>query len=256
MTIDYQGSGYYQASTESITVTANPLETEIELGLDMASSTYGDVVTATVTIGAGSATTLPSGTITLFDGQEQIATAESAGAQTEITLSELDAGTHALTATFTPADLNLASTATSDSSPLSVSALAVTPEVTLGQDSISYGDSISGSVSANAFGQPVAGTVQVSVGENTVEASPVEGGGWTFTLPTTGVGVGTATVTATLTTTSGNYAGQSGAAELGIDVGVSHADVSVDAQAINVGDDVTVTVTVPEATTGEEVTVT
>jgi DNA-binding beta-propeller fold protein YncE len=168
-----------------LAVSPSPLATtSTSVSSSVNPSSAGQSVTFTAAVGRGSATAVPSGSVTFEDGSTTLGTGTLSGANASFTTSSLSVGTHAISAVYS-GDSNFAG---STSSPLSQTVTAGggagggggggggqgQPTTTLLGHPTSTGASVSDKLTCHgASGQSCAITEQLTSTETTSNGTPV-----------------------------------------------------------------------------------
>jgi hypothetical protein len=165
----YSGDTNFLGST-SFPTTISVVNTTSTTVLEVvpASSTYGDAVQikATVTPAAGAGTSTPTGTVTFFDGEDQLENpVELSNGVAVAPFALIPAGNHSLRAVYS-GDSTYASS-TSSVAPLSIARLATTSTVSVSTSSSPFGDGVeitADVTTSNSLVAPLIGTVEFYAG--------------------------------------------------------------------------------------------
>jgi LPXTG-motif cell wall-anchored protein len=182
--------------TQVFPVVSGPTATTTTLTVTPTSpQTQGTPLTLKATVSPASA----AGSVQFFDGATSLGTAAVAGGVAQITNSTLAAGSHSLTATFTPTDSAAFGSSTSAAAPYTITSVAVATTTTI--SALPVSPVVSGtSVTFTATVSPAAaGTVQFFDGAATLGAPATVAG--TATTTTSGLSIATHSVKATFTPT-------------------------------------------------------
>jgi Bacterial Ig-like domain (group 3) len=196
------------SNTVSYTVTSPATTTTTALEVTPA----GPVTAGTaVTLKATLTPTGAAGSVKFFDGATQVGatTAVSAGIA-QITTSTLPAGTHSLTAVFTPTNAALFTASTSPAVSLEVDAASTTTVLSVTPASpVTQGTTVT--LKATLTPASATGTVQFLDGATNL-GSPVAVSGGIASLSTTALTVATHSLTATFTPGNASYLGSTSSA--------------------------------------------
>ena len=193
----YAGNGnYYLPSTSAARtqVVSDPDSTTTTVSASSNTSVFGQSVTLTATVNAAGGT--PTGTITFQDGTTTLASVTLAAGQATYTTTSLASGNHSIVVVFTSnanwhnSD-NSAAPFTETISPPSTTTTLTNPS---GSSILNRTVTFTATISPNATGVSLSGTVTFLDGARTLGTSPVSGTTATFT--TASLSVGTHTITA------------------------------------------------------------
>ncbi|HEY2786847.1 MAG TPA: Ig-like domain repeat protein, partial [Fimbriiglobus sp.] len=139
VTARYEGAGGFSTSTSSaFSQTVNGAATTTTLVGAPNPSNFGDSVTFTATVGSTAGT--PTGTVTFFDGANQLGTGSLTGGTATFSTSTLTVGSHSITASYGAAG-NFAGS-TSSAFTQTVNGASTTTSVTGTPNPSNFGDSV------------------------------------------------------------------------------------------------------------------
>jgi hypothetical protein len=190
ITAVFSGDSNYSTSTSTAfteTIVAGPTTTMLSSSANP--SVYGQTLTFTAQVTAGSAPTPPTGTVFFLDGATQIGTGTLSGGVATFATSTLTVGTHSITARYGGTTTFASSTSTAVSEVVN-QASTTTTLGTSGTPSV-FGQSIT--LTANVLavspgaGAPT-GSVVFSEGSTTLGSASLTGGTATLAISTLSVG--------------------------------------------------------------------
>ena len=147
----YQGDANTSGSVSAAaTQTVNPSPTTTTITSNLNPSTYGQNVTFAATIKPAFGS-LPAGQVSFFDGTTLLATVNTATAPPQIVIPSLTAGTHSVTAQYTPGSANFAAS-TSASVTQTVNQAASLIQVSSNANPSTYGQSVTLNASISTTG--------------------------------------------------------------------------------------------------------
>jgi sugar lactone lactonase YvrE len=171
--------------------------------------TYGDTITVTATVTAGGGSSSPTGSVyfTVDGGTATTLYALTAGtsgtATYTYTLPTLTAGSHTVTAKYTPTGGAFTSSSTSSSFPITVAPLAITASATA--ETVTYGQTVPAITGGSLVGVLTSDTANVIATFSTTatSTSPVSGSPYPITVQLSGSAASnySATVSSTSTVT-------------------------------------------------------
>ncbi len=101
ITATYSGDPNYAASTSAATVvTVNPASSTVSVASSQNPTTFGKAVVFTATVQPSISGDLASGTVTFFDGATSLGTAALSSDAAQLSVSNLSAGSHSITAKY------------------------------------------------------------------------------------------------------------------------------------------------------------
>jgi len=151
VTASYQGDANTSGSVSAAaTQTVNPSPTTTTITSNLNPSTYGQNVTFAATIKPGFGS-LPAGQVSFFDGTTLLATVNTATAPPQIVIPSLTAGTHSVTAQYTPGSANFAAS-TSATVTQTVNQAASLTQVSSNANPSSHGQSVTLNASISTTG--------------------------------------------------------------------------------------------------------
>ncbi len=190
ITASYSGDMNFTSSSGSVLQTVTTASTSTSVTSSTAVSVYGQSVTFTATVAAGSVTFDNGGTVTFSDGSTLLGTVGLTGvtATFSTTATQLSGGTHTIKASYS-GDTNFTNSSGS---------------VLQTVNTASTSTSVSSSSNSSVYGQSVTFTATVAVGSLTFD----NGGTVTFSDGSTSLGtVGLSGTTATFSTTATQLSG-------------------------------------------------
>lgn len=188
----YAGDGTHAAATSgSLNQTIGAAPTATALASSTNPSTFGAGVTYTATVTSIAGT--PSGSVTLFDGTTLVGNATLASGAATITISNLDVGSHTLTAGF----VATADFAASTSGPVTqvIDPIETTTAVVSSVNPSSTGDALTFTATVIGGGTPPSGTVTFTDGSTPIGTSTLSAG--SASLTTSALAPGGHSITAT-----------------------------------------------------------
>ena len=197
LTATANGDGNYSAATSpAVTDTVGSGATSIALTTSAGSINLGGNVTFTATVSTSTTSTI-AGTVTFYDGTTALGTATIANGVASMSTVALTVGTHAITATFTPAATSTLSTATSKAVQEIVSQVTASVALTSSLNPAIAGQGItfSATVPTTAAGTVPTGTVTFYDGTTALGTTALNGSGVANFITTTLTG-GVHTITA------------------------------------------------------------
>ncbi len=136
----YSGDGNFIAGSGEMAQWVSPADTQVTVSSDNNSPTYGQTITLTANVSAVSPSTgLPSGTVTFVDESDNVLgedVAVDGDGNASIEISTLAAGSHTITATFTPDNDDFNGSSGSMTQAVSPAALTITAD----DAQMTYGD--------------------------------------------------------------------------------------------------------------------
>ncbi len=206
VTASYSGAGVFAPSASPVVteaVSASPSATL--LTVNPTATTYGDPVTLSATVTAGTGT--PTGTVTFRDGATVIGTTSLVIGQASLTTNALTAGIDTVTATY---DGSVAfGSSTSSSVIASVTAASTVTTVSGTPNPSSFGSPVTLTGSVTSPGGIPTGTVTFLDGSTVVGTAPLSNGLAALTVTSLTTGVHALTASYAVTT---NFAASSSAA--------------------------------------------
>lgn len=204
ITASYDGDGTYQSSlADSFTQTITLAATTIAVQSSSPATTYGAAITWTATVSGDTAgLEMPEGTVTFFDNGVAVGTSSlDAAGQASFTTANLNAGSHAITASYDGAGNFEGSVAESFTQTV---APAVTQTIVQSSTAKSaLGQSVTFTATVSGVATPT-GRVTFRDGSTVLGTATLTNGVATFR--TTGLVLGSHSITATFTGATGNFA--------------------------------------------------
>ncbi len=241
ITADYAGDGSFESSTSAVLTQHVNAPSTTSLTVSDGPSAFGDPVTltATVTTGAG----LPTGTVTFRDGAAALGTVTLASDTAAITLTDLGAGDHSITASYSGDDTWGAST----SAAVAHTVLAAPTVTDLAADSLLAveGQPITLTATVTGGGGLPTGAVTFTEGATTLGTADLAGG--VATLPGVSLAVGPHALTAAYAGAGNSAPSASGPLDVVV-IPMTTTAVTSDANPAVFGQSVTFTATVTAAT--------
>jgi 2',3'-cyclic-nucleotide 2'-phosphodiesterase (5'-nucleotidase family)/predicted extracellular nuclease len=177
----YSGDDTYDEAEDTVVVTVEKAAATVTAG--NVSITYGQSATVAVSVGGGA-----TGKVEIRNGGTTLASGDLVNGSVQIAVPGLEPGTYGLTAAYLGDDHVQAGSAG-----FTVTVAKVTPTVTAGNVSATYGQA--STVTVNV-GSGATGTVRVLRGSTVLGTGTVSGGSAQVTLPATSLTPGTYTLTA------------------------------------------------------------
>jgi Bacterial Ig-like domain (group 3)/FG-GAP-like repeat len=235
ITAHYGGDANFHASISTIlnqAVTITPDSTTVLSSVNPAAVTQSITLSATVATSAAGVTTVPTGSVTFFDGTTSLGSGTVTAGVATLTTSSLAIGTHTITAQYA-GDANFSG---STSTPFS-QVVSLVPDTT----------TLHSSVNPAAVTQSI--TLTANVASSATGLTPVPTGSVTFFDGTTSLGPGTISAgVATLTTSSLAVGTHTITAQYGGDANFSGSTSAGLSQVVTVTPDYTVVPTPTSAT--------
>jgi len=180
ITAEYSGDGNFKPSDDSLRQTVNTIATTTEIS-GPTSSAIGDTVTFTATVKqALTATPVPTGTVTFYDGVRVLDTKSLVAGVATLTKSDLSAGLHPLKAVYNGTDDFQAST--SGRLYHTVGAVGSTTTLTRSPDRTTvFGESVDFTATVAGSGGTPTGQVTFKDGAATIGTKTLVGGVATLT---------------------------------------------------------------------------
>jgi hypothetical protein len=187
------------ATAELYDPAADEPNTSVTLTASPAPATYGQSVTLTAAVTSG--TGVPTGSVEFFDGATSLGTASLSGGIAEVTTAALSAGSHSLSAVYTPDSGDF--TPASGVADLTVIAAATATTIASSANPSSLGQAVTFTATvAGAGGTPI-GSVEFLDGATPVGTAELSGGAASLTV--SALGAGTHLITASYSG-GGNFA--------------------------------------------------
>ncbi|HEY2786176.1 MAG TPA: Ig-like domain repeat protein, partial [Fimbriiglobus sp.] len=206
ITASYAAAGSFGGSTSSaITQTVNAAATTTSVTGTPNPSNFGDSVTFTATVGSTAGS--PTGTVTFFDGANQIGTGSLTGGTATFSTPTLAVGPHTITASYGAAGNFAGSTSSAFS--LTVDAAATTTSVVGSPSPSSFGGPVTFTATVGSTAGTPTGTVTFFDGANQIGTGSLAGG--TAIFITGSLAVGSHSITASYGA-AGNFAGSTSSA--------------------------------------------
>lgn len=250
ITAIYGGDTNFTGSQGSTSQTVNTIATSTNVASSVNPSTVQQTVTFTATVSFSTTALIPTGTVTFFDGANQIGSSSinSQGVATFST-SALNVGNHAITATYS-GDANFA---TSNSQALTqvVNRAATTTTIVSSANPSAFGQNVSFTATINhsTNGPTPTGTVLFFDGQTQIGSAQVNQQGQAV-FSTTTLGAGTHAITAAFGGDA-NYTGStSQPVNQVVNQGTTTTTVTSSANPAFAGQNVTFTATVASSVTG------
>jgi len=236
ITAVYSGDGVNNSSTSAAQpFTVNPVISAVSLSLSSSTSTLGQSVTLTATLGGKSV----SGSLRFMDGNVPLATVLIAACPTAHTTAALGAGAHNLSVQYLGDANNTASSSAvavhTVALPATITTLSAAPASGAAGDTFVF--------TAQVSGQSPTGTVQFKDG-NAALGSPVAVSGGSASFSTNQLGAGSHSITAVYSGDAANAGSTSTAFALTLGTATSSVTLSLGTSSATLGQSVALNVTV------------
>lgn len=245
----YAGNADFAASTASpITVTIAPAGTSTSLTASASTATVGAPITFTASVQPTLNATLPSGTVSFYDGTNLIGTGSlTSKATASLTTSTLTVGSHTVTAVY-GGNGNYAGS-TSPAYVETITLIPTTVALSASPSTAAYGTPITltAQISSSSGSTVSSGTVTFANGSTTLGSSTVSSTG-TASLVLSNLVPGTYSLTATYSGSSTDGSATSAPLSITVTMLATSTSLSVSATSAMYGTSISATATVTDAT--------